>query len=60
MAFYTERVVIDHRTFLQKLFDGFCNWCEVVGYSRAASHLASLGYYKEAKNCMDQIKRLKS
>ena len=38
---------------------GFWNFCEVAGYSRAASHLASLGYYDEAKNCMMQIKRIK-
>jgi hypothetical protein len=34
-------------------------WTEVVGYSRAAAHLASLGYYDEAKNCMMQIAKLK-
>ena len=38
---------------------GFWNFCEVAGYSRAASHLASLGYYDEAKNCMMQIKKIK-
>lgn len=35
-------------------------FCEVVGYSRAASHLASLGYHKEAKACMMQIAKIKS
>lgn len=40
-------------------FKGFYNFCEVAGYARAASHLASLGYYEEAKNCMDQIAKLK-
>jgi len=38
----------------------FNKWCEVVGYSRAAAHLASLGYYKEAKHCMMQINSIKS
>lgn len=38
---------------------GFKNFCEVAGYARAASHLASLGYYDEAKNCMEQINRIK-
>ena len=38
---------------------GFWNFCEVAGYARAASHLASLGYYDEAKNCMMQINRIK-
>jgi len=60
MAFYTETVVIDHHTGLQKLWAGFKNWCEVVGYSRAAAHLASQGYYDEAKNCMEQIAKLRS
>lgn len=32
---------------------------EILGYSRAASRLASLGYYEEAKNCMMEIKKLK-
>ena len=60
MAFYTETITIDHRSFFQKLKTGFQNWCEVVGYSRAAAHLASLGYHEEAKNCMMQIAKLKS
>ena len=60
MAFYTDTVTINHRSFVQKLKTGFFNWCEVVGYSRAAAHLASLGYHEEAKNCMMQIAKLKS
>lgn len=39
---------------------GFMAWTEVVGYSRAAAHLASLGYYDEAKNCMMQVAKLKN
>jgi len=39
---------------------GFWNFCEVAGYARAASHLASLGYYDEAKNCMMQIEKIKN
>ena len=39
---------------------GFWNFCEVTGYSRAASELARLGYHEEAKNCMMKIKSLKS
>lgn len=31
----------------------------IIGYSRAASELARLGYYEEAKNCMMMIKDLK-
>lgn len=41
-------------------WNGFMNFCEVVGYSRAATHLASLGYHKEAKECMMQVAKLKS
>ena len=32
---------------------------EIAGYTRAASELNRLGYFKEAKECMMQIKRLK-
>jgi hypothetical protein len=39
---------------------GFWNFCEVLGYSRAASELARMGLYEESKNCMMQIKRIKS
>lgn len=59
MAFYTETVTIDHRSSFRKLWDGFKNWTEVVGYSRAAAYLASQGYYEEAKHCMEQIAKLK-
>lgn len=60
MAFYTDTITINHRSFFQKLKTGFLNWCEVVGYTRAATTLASLGYHKEAKHCMEQIAKLKS
>ena len=59
MAFLVDTVTIDHRSRFQKLWAGFMNWCEVVGYSRAATHLAMLGYHKEAKECMMQIAKLK-
>lgn len=32
---------------------------EIVGYSRAAAELARQGYYKEAKECMMQVKTLR-
>jgi hypothetical protein len=38
---------------------GFWNFCEVVGYARAAASLASLGYHEEAKHCMMEIAKLK-
>lgn len=42
---------------------GFWDRCmkvtEIMGYSRAAAHLASMGLHEEAKNCMMQIKELK-
>lgn len=60
MAFYTETVTIDHRSVFQKLKTGFLNWCNVVGYSRAAAHLTTLGYHEEAKRCMEQVRMLKS
>ena len=39
---------------------GFWNFCEVLRYSRAASELARMGMHEEAKNCMMQIKKIKS
>jgi len=39
---------------------GFMVTCDIMGYSRAASELARLGYYEEAKNCMMQIKSLRN
>jgi hypothetical protein len=59
MAFLVDTVTIDHRSWFQKLWAGFMNWCEVVGYSRAAVHFASQGQYDLAKNCMMQVAKLK-
>lgn len=39
---------------------GFWNFCEVLGYSRAASELARMGLHKEAKACMMQIAKLRN
>ena len=36
------------------------NFCEVVGYSRAAAHLSQLGLHDEAKACLMEIKKLKN
>ena len=60
MAFLVDTVIIDHRSKFQKLKAGFLNWCEVVGYSRAAAHFASQGRQDLAKNCMMEIAKLKS
>lgn len=32
---------------------------ESVGYARAASHLASMGYHEQAKACMMELGKLK-
>lgn len=45
---------------LSGFWHGFNNFCEVVGYSRAAAHLASLGYHEEAKHCMMQVNKLRN
>ena len=45
---------------LQGFSRGFWNFCEVVGYARAASELSRMGLHKEAKACMMQIKKLKN
>ena len=39
---------------------GFIIWTEVVGYSRAAAHLAQLGYHAEAKACMMELSKIKN
>ena len=57
--FYVESVTIDRRSFFSRIWQRFNTACQIIGYSRTASHLASLGYYKEAKNCMMQIAKLK-
>jgi hypothetical protein len=44
---------------LQGFWSGLSTTFEIIGYSRAASHLASIGYHEEAKNCMMEIARLK-
>jgi hypothetical protein len=59
MAFLVDTVTIDHRSTFQKLWARFLRWAEVVGYSRAAAHLASQGQYDLAKNCMMQVAKLK-
>jgi hypothetical protein len=60
MAFLVDTVTIDHRSTLQKLWAKFITWTEVVGYSRAAAHLAQQGRYDLAKECMMQVAKLKS
>lgn len=45
---------------LSGFWSGFMKTTEIIGYSRAASHLASLGMHEEAKNCMMEIKKLKN
>ena len=60
MAFLVDTVTIDHRSRFQKLWAKFITWTEVVGYSRAAAHLAQQGKYDLAKECMMQVAKLKS
>ena len=57
--FYVESVTIGRRSFFSRIWQSFNTTCEIVGYSRAAAHLASLGYYDEAKHCMEQMAKLK-
>ena len=42
------------------MWKALVRWCEVVGYARAASYLASIGQYEAAKSCMEQYKSLKA
>jgi len=43
---------------LSGLWSAVDRWAQVVGYSRAASELARLGYHEESKACMMEIKGL--
>ena len=36
------------------------NWFETVGRARAATYMTSLGYHKEAKRLMMEIKEIES
>jgi hypothetical protein len=44
---------------LSNFWSGMFRTFEIMGYARAASELARLGYYEESKNCMMQIKNIK-
>lgn len=45
---------------LQGFWRGLQNFVEVAGYARAAAELHRLGYYKEAKHCMMQVKNIRA
>lgn len=42
-----------------KMFNKMIKVTETMGYARAASQLAQMGYHKEAKDIMMQLKRIK-
>ena len=44
---------------LSGLGRGIMHFAEVSGYARAAAELSRLGYNKEAKHCMMQVKNLR-
>jgi len=41
------------------MFSGFMRTAEVIGYTRAASELARMGYHEQAKEVMMQIRKAK-
>lgn len=45
---------------LQGFWKGVQRFVEVAGYARAAAELSRLGYYKEAKACMMQVKQIRA
>lgn len=57
--FYVESVTLGNKSWVARMRDSFSRWFEIIGYSRAAAHLAYLGYYEESKQCMMEIKKLK-
>lgn len=57
--FYVESIRIPAKSNRPSLWQRFMRFTEIVGYSRAAARLAEMGYYKEARDCMMAVKRLK-
>ena len=56
---YVESITVNYRSWFARVWQGVKNFCEVAGYARAASRLASLGYYEEAQHCMMEVAKLK-
>ena len=44
---------------LSGLWGSVTRTAEIVGYSRAASELARMGYHEEAKKCMLELDKLR-
>ena len=44
---------------LSALWSSITRTAEVVGYSRAASELARMGFHEEAKKCMLELNKLR-
>ena len=57
--FYVESIDIPVKSNRPTFWQRFMNTMEIIGYSRAAARLAEMGYYKEARDCMMAVKRLK-
>ena len=57
--FYVESISIPAKSNRPSLWQRFMRTMEIIGYSRAAAQLAQMGYYKEARDCMMAVKRLK-
>lgn len=58
--FYAESVTIGRKSIISRIWSGLKVHFEIIGYSRAASSLAQQGLYKEAKECMAQVAKLRS
>ena len=58
--FYVESVTIGRRSLFSRIWQSFKITCEIIGYSRAAAHLAQQGKYDLAKECMMEVAKLKS
>ena len=54
--FYKESITLSNRpSFWERIVKMF----EIIGYARAAAELNKLGYHKEAKKCILEVRRLK-
>jgi hypothetical protein len=60
IMFYVESITIGKPSLITRFWKSLMVHFEIIGYSRAASSLAQQGLYKEAKECMAQVAKLRS
>ena len=56
---YVESNNVGYRPFFARIWESTVIQFEIIGYSRAAAHLAANGLHEQSKYCMMQIKDLR-